>query len=115
MTITFKTFLIESVKSAKNSKLAKRLGIPEHELSNMTDNEIHYLLKDVGNYDFAPDSEFDANQLKRGIAVEKEHTKSLLVAKLIAKDHLKGEFPDYYTRLDKMEQQAKADEKKNKS
>ncbi len=104
MNITFKQYLTET-KNINHTKLAKKLGIPISELLGMTDKEIGYLLKDVGYHDFSPDSEFNANELKRGIAVEKEHTKSLMVAKLIAKDHLK-EIPDYYKRLDKMEKEA---------
>lgn len=45
---------------------------------------------------------YDPEQIKMGIAVEKEHTTSSAVAERIAKDHL-AEIPDYYTRLKKME------------
>jgi hypothetical protein len=41
-------------------------------------------------------------QLKLGIKVELEHTRDRAMAKEIALDHL-AELPDYYTRLDKME------------
>lgn len=47
-------------------------------------------------------------QLKKGIAVEMEHTgdlpehEALAVAEKIARDHLK-ELPDYYDKLEKME------------
>jgi hypothetical protein len=41
-------------------------------------------------------------QLKKGISVEKEHTKKTSVAKKIAMDHL-FEDPKYYTKLSKME------------
>lgn len=41
-----------------------------------------------------------------GIEVEKEHTDDEEIAKRIALDHLK-EFPDYYTRLKKMEDEAR--------
>lgn len=54
-----------------------------------------------------PDEDFDANELKRGIEVEGEHTTDPEEAKNIAKDHL-AEIPDYYTRLDKMEKDAEA-------
>lgn len=39
----------------------------------------------------------DSRQLKRGIAVELEHTGDRCVAQCIALDHL-AEHPDYYTR-----------------
>jgi hypothetical protein len=52
-----------------------------------------------------PDDIFDPEQLRRGIQVEYEHTNDREMAKKIAKDHL-VEFPDYYDRLEKMEQEA---------
>lgn len=52
-----------------------------------------------------PDSDFDAEQIKMGIQVEREHTDDLNEAKAIAKDHL-AEISDYYTRLKGMERQA---------
>lgn len=45
-------------------------------------------------------------QLKIGIPIELEHTKDKDLAKDIALQHLE-EFPDYYTRLSKMEKSAK--------
>jgi hypothetical protein len=45
-------------------------------------------------------------QLKIGIPIEHEHTKDKDLATDIALQHL-GEFPDYYTRLKKMEKSAK--------
>jgi hypothetical protein len=43
------------------------------------------------------DLQFD-KEIKMGIKVEMEHTKSPKVARRIAFDHLR-EYPDYYTRL----------------
>lgn len=48
------------------------------------------------------DDDYDKEQLKRGIEVEKEHTLNEVISKIIAKDHL-DEFPNYYTGLDAME------------
>ena len=56
----------------------------------------------------------DPKQLEMGIEIEKEHSKHLNqnfdsledMATAIAKDHLE-EIPDYYTRLQKMEEEAK--------
>jgi uncharacterized DUF497 family protein len=45
-------------------------------------------------------------QLAHGIKIEREHTKSDAEAREIALDHL-DEIPDYYTRLKKMEREAK--------
>lgn len=47
--------------------------------------------------------EFLISQLVKGIKVEQEHTGDLALAKEIALDHL-NEFPDYYDRLKKAEQ-----------
>jgi hypothetical protein len=56
--------------------------------------------------DTRQDEDYDPEQLRMGIEVEKEHTDDEEIAKRIAKDHL-DEFKDYYTRLEKMEAQAK--------
>jgi hypothetical protein len=53
-----------------------------------------------------PDSNFNPEQLKMGIKSEMEHTEHEDIAKQIAKAHL-VEIPDYYTRLEKMEREAK--------
>lgn len=50
-------------------------------------------------------SSFDIVQLKKGVKVETEHTGDKWIAAQIAMDHL-AEFPDYYTRLEKMEKAA---------
>lgn len=52
------------------------------------------------------------DQLKKGIGVEKEHTHSSAEAREIALDHL-AEFPDYYSRLLKMERRAKREMREN--
>lgn len=52
--------------------------------------------------DTRSDDDYDKEQLKIGIEVEKEHSKNETIAKIIAKDHL-DEFPNYYTGLDDME------------
>lgn len=61
--------------------------------------------------DLRPDSKYSTDQLKKGIKIEYEHTKFQKKSKMIAKDHL-DEFPDYYTRLIKMEKQAKKERKR---
>jgi len=50
----------------------------------------------------------DPEELRMGIEVEHEHTPDAETAKRIATDHL-AEIPDYYTRLKRMEDEAKAD------
>ena len=59
------------------------------------------------------DVSFVRNQLRMGIAIEKEHTKDKDLATDIALQHL-DEFPDYYTKLKKMESDAKKEHKKFK-
>ena len=59
------------------------------------------------------DVSFIANQLKMGVPIEHEHTKNNVVAMDIALQHL-DEIPDYYTRLKKMELDAKKHHRKFK-
>ena len=56
------------------------------------------------------DISFVKNQLKMGIAIEREHTKDKDLAADIALQHL-DEFPDYYTKLKKMESDARKEHK----
>jgi Protein of unknown function (DUF5661) len=46
-----------------------------------------------------PDEKFDSAELKKGIAIEMEHTTDPAIAKQIAKAHLM-EFPHYYNDPD---------------
>jgi hypothetical protein len=62
----------------------------------------------VGKHNNVPDSDFDSEELKKGIKIEMEHTDNKEFAKCIAKDHL-SEIKDYYTRLIKMEKDAKGE------
>ena len=69
-------------------------------------------MKTIDNYfnsnicDSRPDSNYNKEQLELGKETELEHTDNLIIAKMIAKDHL-DEIPDYYTRLHAMEKTAK--------
>lgn len=58
-----------------------------------------------GRADGMPDSDFDPEQLKKGIEIELEHTSDRDAAEEIAKDHLR-ENSKYYDLLDKMEKDA---------
>jgi DNA-binding ferritin-like protein len=58
-----------------------------------------------GRADKKNPSDFDPKQLQMGVEIEQEHTKDRALAEEIAMDHL-TEFPDYYTRLKKMEDEA---------
>lgn len=78
----------------------------QHKIPGNADPEKDEL--EGGKADDTPSEEFDADELTKGIEVEKEHTNDEGLAEEIAKDHLK-EIPDYYTRLQKMEDEAKAE------
>lgn len=52
-------------------------------------------------------------QIEMGLKIEMEHTDEKEKAMEISMDHL-TEFPDYYTRLIKMEKEAEEDLKNNK-
>lgn len=52
------------------------------------------------------DIDYDPEQVKMGIEVEKEHTNDPKIAETIAKQHLE-EDPTYYTKLKKMESKFK--------
>jgi hypothetical protein len=84
------------------TKFAKEHGLTEQQIHKLAYALLSSLLKIVGKNNAVPDSEFDTKQLEMGTKIEMEHTDNKLIAKMIAKDHLK-ELPDYYTRLRKME------------
>lgn len=65
-----------------------------------------FLKKGRANEKGFTDKDADAKELEMGIKVEYEHTDNADIAKRIALDHL-AEFPDYYTRLAKMEEEGK--------
>ena len=86
-------------------ELAEEMGIHPSMLEAKVYSMLGKELKTAQRHEHVPDSEYDSKQLAKGIKVEKEHTDDPEKAKEIAKDHL-SEFPDYYTRLKKMEDSA---------
>lgn len=86
--------------------LSDKLKISPHELEEVAYELLTGLLKGVGKHKEVPVTKFDPEQVKMGLEVEKEHTDSPAIAQQITKDHL-AEIPDYYTRLKKMEDEAK--------
>jgi hypothetical protein len=60
------------------------------------------------------ESDVDSGELSKGTEVETEHTPDRTTSKRIALDHL-AEIPDYYKRLQKMEDSATSSEKKTAS
>jgi len=99
-------------KDEKIHELADKLKMEPDDL----ESEIYSMLTDFfgkGLYNKAEKkANIDSKQLKMGIKVELEHTSCPLIAERIAKDHLQ-EIPDYYTRLDEMEKEAKKGEKED--
>lgn len=88
--------------------LSDTLGISHHEV----EAEIYSILSSFitkGRYNESGkiEAEIPEDELKMGIEVEHEHTTDKVMARRIAMDHL-AEFPDYYSRLKKMEDEAKA-------
>ena len=69
---------------------------PDAEYTSVTNVKIADRPKlSLSGPDPRPDSDYDPEQLKAGIMVEKEHTDDSRVAAKIAKDHL-DERKDYY-------------------
>lgn len=64
----------------------------------------------VGKHRDVPIEMFNRHQIGMGVVTEMEHTPDPCQAKEIAKDHL-SEIPDYYDRLNAMEDQAKMEGK----
>jgi hypothetical protein len=92
-----------TINDVKNLKeLSKMLHVSENELKKYSDEELLTILKNIGVHDFSSTRNVNKTELAKGVKVEKEHTKSELIARLIALDHL-NELPDYYSRLEKME------------
>jgi hypothetical protein len=88
--------------------LADKLKISPHELEEVGYELLTGLLKGVGKHKRVPITTFDPKEVEMGLEVEKEHTDSPAIAQQIVKDHLSEPgLGDYYTRLKKMETEAK--------
>lgn len=70
-------------------------------LSKLFEKKANELLEG-GLADNIPASEFDPEQLDKGIKHEMEHTTNPAIAEEIAKDHL-SEVADYYNKIEKLE------------
>ena len=86
--------------------LAEKLGLEPDDF----ESKIYFVLGSILGTGEAKKKKFtekdaDPKELKMGIKVEMEHTSNKAISKRIALDHL-AEFPDYYTRLLKMEKNA---------
>ena len=89
--------------------LADEMGINAHKFEEYIYTIMGSMMKEDkvkgGMADKKKPEDFDQKELKMGIKIEMEHTDDAELAKEIAMDHL-TEFPDYYSRLEKMEKEA---------
>jgi len=103
--------LFEKVENPSDElihKVAEKLGIEHSKFEEVIYATLHKFVKfQPGKHRNVDASKYDANEMKIGIDIEKEHTDCPIIAAEIAKDHL-AEIPDYYTRLVKMEKDAEA-------
>lgn len=86
-------------------ELAEELGIEP----SLLEEKVYALIQaffSEGRYMSSDAGNIDSKELEMGDKVELEHTKSPIIARRIALDHL-AELPDYYTRLAKMEGEGK--------
>lgn len=109
--------IIEFFKNHKNPsdeevhEFAEQSGMDEHKFEEKLYKFLSSFAAEGESQDF--EGRYDPEQLAMGVKVEMEHTDDPAIARRIAMDHL-AEFPDYYTRLAKMEHEAeKALEKKS--
>jgi hypothetical protein len=85
---------------------AEEKNMDPHEFEEQIYHLLGKLLNNIGKHKSVTADKFDPEQIKMGMEVEKEHTDDPALTVEIAKDHL-TEIPDYYTRLKKMEDEAK--------
>jgi hypothetical protein len=102
-------------------KISHNLFKPLQPISNMTHSERHFTeqeAKEIGEQLGIKWDKFDVEEFRKGMDVELEHgtidsntnvtnDDSLMTGK-IALAHL-NELPDYYTRLEKMEEEGEAE------
>jgi len=89
-------------------KLSEKIGIDKHKFETAIYNLLSSFLYN-GRYNESIRNgnkvELRDIEVQTGIDIEMEHTNDKKIAKRIVLDHL-AEFPDYYTRLIKMESEA---------
>lgn len=97
--------LANRIVAARESKDRERNKRFRNELRRMKTASVSDLIPG-GKADKKPLSDFPPKQIAMGQKVEMEHTNDPAKAREISRDHLE-EFSDYYTRLKKMEEEAK--------
>lgn len=105
-----KVYLIDKLKELEEIKsygdfrdYLEKFKITNEELGLLALRMLHYLFAEGRSKYY--NGKYDPKELLRGLEVEMEHTSCPLISLKIAMDHL-AELPDYYTRLDKMEEEA---------
>ncbi len=103
-------FFIENPNPPDNKvhAFAEQHGIDPDKL----ETEIYGILSNIISFPKVTESEVNPRELAMGNKVEMEHTSFPAIATRIALSHL-AEFPDYYTRLKKMEEEAKKAKRSN--
>ena len=105
--INWETDVVKSVRHKLNLLLSAANERLKKSLTEMKGGKADKLsVKDIADKHDVPVSKIE-KQISMGKKVELEHTDNPAIAKEIAMDHL-AEFPDYYTRLAKLEKQAEA-------
>lgn len=89
--------------NADVDKFSKKLGAKPEDFKKQIYSIISSILSEGKSK--GKDIEPNPHELEMGIKVEMEHTSCPIVSRKIAMDHL-VEIGDYYTRLDKMENEA---------
>jgi energy-coupling factor transporter ATP-binding protein EcfA2 len=108
-------FALRAGSAREQTANARELGLPAGQVAALA-KPGQAVMKDAGGvrridvqrWPFATaQSEPASQQLAMGRQIEREHTDDPAIAEKIARDHLR-EIPDYYTRLEAMEQGAKS-------
>ena len=106
-------FTAEGGDSISAQMMAKSYGLSDEQFSEFQYRCTRKLIKDFlyagKSKSYRPKNATD-EEIKKGISVEFEHTTNPKIAKKIAFDHI-SEIPDYYERLERMEQEAKKEMK----
>jgi hypothetical protein len=105
---TFQEFILESHCNSS----PKGMDCPSHGSAKCPRVKSHKTVEAIAKKHRMEVSDIQ-KQLDMGIPIEHEHTKDKVLATYISLQHL-DEFPDYYTRLKKMEASAKKEHKKFK-
>lgn len=106
-----------NAEDAKLHKWAEEQKLNVHEVETaiyaLTTKMVKFLTGGMSVKKGVSAKSVDSTELRMGKGVEKEHTSDEDTAERIAVDHL-SEIPDYYTRLKKMEDEAKVKEEPKK-